>query len=169
MSADTLVADAEAARPALPRAPLPPPLAPARRPPEPGRRPPLAPERRPLQTPPAVQRPAPSLPGNRRNKLHWLLEAGQYPLIAGLALGAAYSPIIGQAIVAVYVLVALIWRRRSRLTFGVTLLILASIPLFQAIGQSGIAQNAAIYVYELLVFGTAQALWEGRKIAKSTN
>jgi hypothetical protein len=87
----------------------------------------------------------------------------QYPVIAAAALGAAYSSTIGQWLVLSFVIIAIITKRRSQLTFGTSLFLLVTLPLFQAIGQSGIMQNVAIYVYELLVFGVGQAIFESRK------
>ncbi len=86
-----------------------------------------------------------------------------------MALGAAYSSAIGQWFVLAYAVLALATRRSSRLSFAVALLILVTIPLFEALSQPAIAQNAAIYVYELLLIGTVQALWEQAKIAKTPN
>jgi hypothetical protein len=93
----------------------------------------------------------------------------QYPLIAAAALGAAYSSAVGQWFILGYVVIALLLRCTSRLSFGLALIILATLPLFVFLGQSGIAQNAGVYVLELLGFGTVQALWEQRKFAKTPN
>lgn len=87
----------------------------------------------------------------------------QYPLIAIGALLAAYSTAFGQWIVLIFVIFAIVARKPSSLSFGSALFLLITIPLFQLLGQSGIAENVAVYVFELLVFGVAQALWELRK------
>jgi hypothetical protein len=102
-------------------------------------------------------------------RLNLAIELLQYPLIAAAALGAAYSSSIGQWLVLAYAVVVLVTRRSSRLSFGVALFLLITIPFFQALGQSGIAENAAIYTYELLVVGTIQALMELRKTGISAN
>jgi hypothetical protein len=97
-------------------------------------------------------------------RLNLAIELLQYPLIAAAALGAAYSSSIGQWLVLAYAVVVLVTRRSSRLSFGVALFLLITIPFFQALGQSG-----AIYTYELLVVGTIQALMELRKTGISAN
>lgn len=102
-------------------------------------------------------------------RLNIILEIIQYPLIAAAALGAAYSSTVGQALIVMYALYVISRRRSSRLTFSITLFMLITIPFFQAINQTGIAANAAIYTYELLVVGTIQALFELRKTDISTN
>lgn len=107
---------------------------------------------------------APRRPDRPRRR--WL-EWGSYPVIAVAALAAAYSATAGQVLVAAYAVVALGWIRRSRATFAVALFLVVTIPLFEAIGQSGIAQNAATYVYELLVIGTIQAIIELAKTDKT--
>lgn len=87
----------------------------------------------------------------------------QYPLFAAGALAAAFNSTAGQIMVLIYGLFSL-WRRLpARLSFGAALFVLLTIPLFQALGRSGIAENAAIYVYELLVIGTISAVIELRK------
>lgn len=102
-------------------------------------------------------------------RLNVVLEVVQYPVIAGVALGAAYSSAVGQWLVLAYGIAVLVTRRTSRLSFGMALFLLITIPFFQAIGQTGIAENAAIYTYELLVIGTIQALVELRKTGISAN
>jgi hypothetical protein len=102
-------------------------------------------------------------------RLNIVLEVLQYPLIAAAALGAAYSNAVGQWIILAYAIYVLARRRTSRLSFGIALFLLITIPFFQAIGQTGIAANTAIYTYELLVVGTIQAMVELRKTDISTN
>ena len=89
----------------------------------------------------------------------------QYPAIMIAAILAAYSTKFGQWMVLGFVVLAVVTRRKSQLTFGVALFLLITIPLFQLIGQTGIAQNTAVYVFELLVFGVGQAIWENRKMS----
>ncbi len=121
-----------------------------------------------VRSAPARPVPRAAAPKARRTG-RWLWDIAQYPLVAAVALGAAYSAELGQALVGAYVLIAL-WRRgRSRLTFGLAVALLATAPLFLALGQTGIAQRAAIYAFELLVFGTGQAIWELKKIEKTPN
>jgi hypothetical protein len=89
-----------------------------------------------------------------------ILDFLQYPLIAGIAIGAAYSATVGQGIIGLFAIGAVALRVSSRYAFGAALILLISIPFFQAIHQSGVSQNAAIYAYELLVVGTVQAIIE---------
>ena len=96
-------------------------------------------------------------------------EFAQYPLIAIVALASAYSTTIGQWLVLVYGIMAIWQRWGSRQSFGIALFLLITIPLFQLIGQAGIAENVAVYVYELLVIGTIQALIELHKTNKMHN
>ena len=93
----------------------------------------------------------------------------QYPLLAAIALIAAYSATAGQVLVLLFGIFALVRRLDSRYAFGAALFLLVTIPLFSAIGQSGIAQNAAIYVYELLVVGTIMAVLELRRSGRTAS
>jgi hypothetical protein len=96
-------------------------------------------------------------------------EFAQYPAIAIVALAAAASATVGQILILVYaVAVVLVRRQPSRLTFGLALVILLAIPVFQILGQAGIAENAAIYVYELLVVGTISAILELKTTSTSS-
>jgi hypothetical protein len=113
----------------------------------------------------SARSPHPKLRRWRRRAFEML----QYPLIAAVALGAAYTAVFGQWVVLGYAVIAFALRRPSRLSFGLALFILTTVPLFSVLGQPGIAQNAAIYVYELLLFGTVQVIFEHRKIAKTPN
>jgi hypothetical protein len=98
------------------------------------------------------------------------LAAGlQYPLIAGLALGAAYSQMVGQIIIGCYIAIALAFRQKSRLSFVIALLILASVLVFQALGQTRIAQTAALYLFEVMAFATLQVWHESKLINRITN
>jgi hypothetical protein len=92
--------------------------------------------------------------------LRRLADFAQYPTVAIIAIGAAYSSTAGQIFIALYALISIILRLNSRYSFGAALLLLISIPFFQVIHQSGVSQNAAIYAYELLVLGTLLALIE---------
>jgi hypothetical protein len=98
-----------------------------------------------------------------------ILTALQYGIITIGALVAAFNSTAGQILVGLYAGYVLIRRPGSRLTFAIALFILLTIPLFQALGRGGIAENAAIYVYELLVIGTISALFELRKTAEPPN
>jgi hypothetical protein len=89
--------------------------------------------------------------------------------VSALALGAAYSGAFGQGLLGLYVVYVVLARRAGRLSFGVALFLIFTIPLFQGLNQTVIAQNVATYVFELLAFGTAQTIWEQRKTAKTTN
>lgn len=91
-------------------------------------------------------------------------DIAQYPVLAIVALAAAANSTFGQLLVLGYALIVLFVRRQSSgLSFGLALIILLAVPLFQAIGHAGIAENAAIYVYELLVVGTISAIMELRR------
>ena len=93
----------------------------------------------------------------------------QYPLIAAAAVGAAYSTNVGQAIIGIYFLLAIIFKIRSQITFGAALLLLISIPFFQVIHLTGTSENAAVYSFEMLVVGTIQAmieLWRSNRKAR---
>ncbi len=114
----------------------------------------------------AVARPKRTRQPARTRQNAW--EYAQYPLIATVALVAAINTTIGQLIVLAYaVAVVFIWRQPSRLTFALAFIILLSVGLFQIINQPDIAENAAIYVYELLVVGTISAILE-LKLTSST-
>lgn len=100
------------------------------------------------------------------SKKRWVIELSLYPLFAVGAIAAAYSSTIGQWLVLAYGLFAIFTRRDSRLSFGIALFTLITIPIFQLIHQTGIASNAAIYTYELLVIGTIQAIIELRRTGR---
>ena len=142
--------------PQLPSRPVAPPIARSRQPKQ-------EPRSRPARTRLSVQA------KTRRVSKRWWLEIGQYPLIAAVALGAAYSGVFGQFLIAFYIAFAVVTRRTSQLSFGAAVFLLVTIPLFQGLNQPIIDQNVATYVFELLAFGTAQAVWEQRKIDKTAN
>ena len=138
-------------------------------PPQPPSAPPVPPPPAPLPVTAPVRPGRPPRPkSKRRPAWRWAVEAVQYPLISAVALGAAYSDAIGQWFVAAYALLAIILRLGSKKSFGGGVLMLLVVPFFMALHQTGIAQNAGIYGFELLVFGTAQAIWEQHKIDKSS-
>ncbi len=87
----------------------------------------------------------------------------QYVIIAAIAVASAYSTDIGQWFVLALAVYVLATRQDSRLTYGIALFILISVPFFQLINQPGVANNMAVYVFELLVLGTIQSLIELRK------
>lgn len=103
-----------------------------------------------------------STPGNakKRSRLSATGDYVQYPLIAGVAIAAAYSSTVGQGAIGIYCICAVIWRINIRYTFISALILLASIPLFQVINETGVSRNAAVYAYEVLVVGTVQAVIE---------
>lgn len=86
----------------------------------------------------------------------------QYVLIAAIGIAAAYSTNIGQWFVLALAIYVIATRQDSRLTYGIALFILISVPFFQIINQPGVANNMAVYVFELLVLGTVQSLIELR-------
>lgn len=86
----------------------------------------------------------------------------QYILIAIIGVAAAYSTDIGQWFVLALAVYVFVTRQDSRLTYGIALFILISVPFFQIINQPGVANNMAVYVFELLVLGTLQSLVELR-------
>lgn len=117
-------------------------------------------------TPPsAVSKPQPkSHPVPRqRNRPSWrhrLIEVLQYIGVSAAALIAANNTTLGQWMVLAYAVYAIVRGLRSQISFGAALFLLVAIPVFQLLGQDGVAQNVAIYVYELLVIGTVQAIIE---------
>jgi hypothetical protein len=89
-----------------------------------------------------------------------MLDFIQYPLIGLIAVGIAYSSSVGQILILLFLLVSLLKKVSSKYSFGTAILLLACIPFFQAIKESGISQNCAIYAYEMLVVGTLMAMIE---------
>lgn len=86
------------------------------------------------------------------------VEQGQWPLIAAVALVAAYSSTLGQYLILAYGLITLILRRDSREPFVAALIMLVTVPLFQILNLGTFENNAAIYAYELLVIGVIAAI-----------
>jgi hypothetical protein len=86
----------------------------------------------------------------------------QYVFITFIAVGAAYTVEVGQWFILAFALYTLFIARDSKLTFGVAVFLIVTIPFFQLTKQVGIAENAAVYVFELLVIGTLQAALELR-------
>ena len=91
----------------------------------------------------------------------------QYILIAAIGVAAAYSTDIGQWFVLALAIYVFITRQDSRLTYGIALFILLTVPFFQILNQPGVANNMAVYVFELLVLGTLQSLVELRTARKT--
>lgn len=89
-----------------------------------------------------------------------LFDFVQYPLIAAVALLAAYNSMAGQVMIGLYALFAIFVQVSSKYTFGAALLLLVAIPTFQVLGESGVSEKCAIYAYELLVVGTLQTIIE---------
>lgn len=87
----------------------------------------------------------------------------QYPIFGLGAFGAAYSLNIGQWLVVGFIIYSLIRRSSSKQSFAVALFLLLCIPLFQILKHDSISNNFAVYVYELLVFATAQTIYESVK------
>jgi len=106
---------------------------------------------------PAQPKAMPSKPARVRSKI---FDFAQYPLIALAAVGIAYSPAVGQAAVGIYLLMALIFKVSSRVSFAIALVLLVCIPFFQVLGQATVSENVAVYAYEMLVVGTLQAIIE---------
>ncbi len=126
---------------------------------------PAAPPPTPAAAPdqPAVA-PSPQAPPKPR---FWQRELVHYPVIGAVALVAAFNSTAGQIMVALYGIVALVRHVDAKISFGIALAMLLAIPLFQAIGRAGIADNAAIYAFELLVIGTVSAAIQLRKTTTS--
>lgn len=124
----------------------------------------------PYPKPKPVAKPAAPPPAAKKRLPSWLgtvLSIAQYPLFGAIAIAASYSTKIGQWFVLAYVIYAIIRRQNSRLTFGLAVFLLLAIPIFQVLQQThvvenvgGVAENTAVYVFELLVFGTLQAMIE---------
>ena len=108
-------------------------------------------------TAPAQPKAIPSKPVRVRSKI---FDFAQYPLIALAAVGIAYSPAAGQVAVGIYLLMALIFKVSSRVSFAIALVLLVCIPFFQVLGQATVSENVAVYAYEMLVVGTLQAIIE---------
>ena len=94
----------------------------------------------------------------------------QYVLITVIALGAAYSTEVGQWFILAFLLYLFFIKRDSRLAFGVALFLIIIIPFFNFLNQNGIAQNAAVYAFEVLVIGTLQSIieikWPSKRLKK---
>lgn len=101
---------------------------------------------------------APRHDAKRGLKLTWGFL--QYPLLAAIAILAAYSSTYGQVFIVGYVIYAIVRRQSPKLSFGLALFLLLCVALFLILSQLSIAQNAAIYVFELLVFGILQTFLE---------
>lgn len=107
-------------------------------------------------------------------------QIGQYIVITAAALVMAFNGYYGQYVIAAYGVVIILpklWpfsygkledffdSLGSQQVFIIALLILVTIPLFTVLGKSVIAQNAAVYVFELLVVGVIAAtieLWRDK-------
>lgn len=89
-----------------------------------------------------------------------ILKFFKYLLLVTIVLFAGASSTIGQVIIGIYFIIAVIFRIGSRVSFILALVLLVFIPLLGLIGQSGISDNAAIYAFELLVIGTVQSIIE---------
>jgi hypothetical protein len=110
-----------------------------------------------------------------------IFQVTQYIVITGAALVMAFNGYYGQYIIVAYGLVIILpklWpfsygkmenlidSLSSQQVFIIAILILGSIPLFTILGKGVIAQNAAIYVFELLVVGVFAAtieLWRDNR------
>jgi|GEM_PF-5281070 len=122
--------------------------------------------RTPITVPPLRTEAAPLVPtrfeGTGQRLRQYLERVGwlQYPLIGIVALAMAYNATIGQWLVGIYAVAALVLRVDSQQPFIGALILLVAIPVFQVIGLTGVSQNAAIYAYELLVVGVIVAIIE---------
>lgn len=92
----------------------------------------------------------------------FLLSIFQYLFFAFIAFGGAYSVEVGQYFVLAYAIYAIFLKRDSKLTFSIALFLLITIIFFQIFNQPAISNNIAVYVFELLVIGTIQAMIELR-------
>ena len=122
---------------------------------------------RPLQTPARPQASAsklsltPTPTTAKESQLRTkIIDFLQYPLIAILAVGAAYSSSFGQILVGIFLIIALIFRLGSRVAFICALILIVSIPFFQILHQDSVSNNSAIYAFEMLCVGTALSLLE---------
>lgn len=93
----------------------------------------------------------------------------QYILIAFIAIVGAYSSVLGQYFVIAFAAYVLLFKKDSNLTFTIALFLLATIPFFQVLNQPGIAENMAVYVFELFFVGVIQALVELKFTKNSQN
>jgi len=113
---------------------------------------PAQPQRRPHQA--AVKpRPAPKKQSRKRKVLGIL---GQIAFVsAAMALGfLVQSVIIGQAVVLIYGICAVIFRVASRITFLLALLSLGVVVISSVRSQTALASTFAVYVFLLLGVGT---------------
>lgn len=92
-----------------------------------------------------------------------------YILIGVAALIVAFSNVIGQWALLIYGIVIFIRHIDSRHPFLGALFLLVTIPVFQLIHLGMVAENAAIYAYELLVIGVAAAILELRRPSPNKN
>ncbi len=122
-------------------------------------------------TVPIEKKPTPAAkPEQKAKSRHWYVRVFnivQYPLFAAIAIAASYSTSIGQWFILGYVIIALLRRQDSRVTFAIAIFLLIAIPVFQLLQQPGVAENTAVYAYELLVFGTLQAIFEVIRSSKN--
>jgi hypothetical protein len=131
--------------------------------PEPSRGTLTTPQPRPAPERPYAQPGAPVQPKQR----HKVFDFIQYPLIAAGALGASLSTSVGQILIGIFFIVAIITKLPSKVAFVGSLLLLICIPFFQVLNLSGTSQNAAVYAFEMLVVGTFLAIIELWKDGRS--
>jgi hypothetical protein len=119
---------------------------------------------RPIATPRSIPKAKPAEKAQQKKPIvsarRRLLDFIQYPLIAAVAIGLAYSSLFGQLLILALLLISLIRKLPNRYSFAVAIIFIVCIPLFQVIKQTGISQNCAIYAFEALVAGTIVALFE---------
>jgi len=84
----------------------------------------------------------------------------QYFVIAIVAIIATLSVELGQYFILAFGAYVFIFKKDSRIVFAIALFLLISIPFFQIVNQSGVADNIAVYVFGLLVVGTLKAILE---------
>jgi heme/copper-type cytochrome/quinol oxidase subunit 4 len=102
----------------------------------------------------------------RRSRLtRFIISFIQYIFITFVALGAAYSVDVGQWYILAFILYTVFIARDPKLTFGIAVFLTITIPFFTLTDQPAIAQNTTVYVFELLVIGTLQALLDLRSKA----
>jgi hypothetical protein len=89
-----------------------------------------------------------------------ILSIIQYIFITVITIISAYSTDLGQLFILIFAVYSIVFRKDSKTTFAIALFLLITIPFFQVINQEGIAENFAIYVFNLLVLGTFQSILE---------
>lgn len=125
---------------------------------------PTAPPKRPQPERPFANPPQRHVWSSRHPRLHRLSRLLLLPaIIAGGAVAGIViqSAVVGQAVLALYAIVALIFRIESKLTFTIAFLMLCvMVGMLLFYTNSTLATNFAIYTFILLIIGVVSLLRE---------